>query len=49
MRTIAIIKYVFSAIGIAMLAGALFWVQNTRSFLSQANTAQRAERFSLFH
>jgi Protein of unknown function (DUF3592) len=40
MKTIAIIKYVFSAIGIAMLAGALFWGQNTRSFLSQASTAQ---------
>jgi hypothetical protein len=40
MKTIAIIKYVFSAIGIAMLAGALFWVQNIRSFLAQASTAQ---------
>jgi hypothetical protein len=40
MKTIAIFKYVFSAIGIAMVAGALFWVQNIRSFLAQASTAQ---------
>ena len=40
MKTIAIIKYVFAAIGIAMLAGALYWVQNIRSFLAQASTAQ---------
>lgn len=40
MKTIAIIKYVFSALGIALLAGALYWVQNTRTFLAQASTAQ---------
>jgi hypothetical protein len=40
MKTIAIIKYVFSLIGIAMLAGALYWVQNTRTFLAQASSAQ---------
>ena len=40
MKTIAIVKYVFSAIGIALLAGALLWAQNTRSFLAQASTAQ---------
>ena len=40
MKTIAIIKYVFAAIGIAMLAGALYWVQNIRTFLAQAGSAQ---------
>lgn len=40
MKTIAIIKYVFSAIGIAMIAGALYWVQNTRAYLAQAGSAQ---------
>jgi hypothetical protein len=40
MNTLTVVKYVFPAIGIAMLAGALFWVQNIRSFLAQASTAQ---------
>jgi hypothetical protein len=40
MKAIAIIKYVFSLFGIAMLAGGLFAYQHTRSFLA---TAARAE------
>lgn len=40
MKTIAILKYAFAAIGIAMLGGALFWIQQTRSFLSEAAVAQ---------
>ncbi len=40
MKTITIITYIFSVIGIAMLAGALYWVQNIRTFVDQASTAQ---------
>lgn len=33
-------KYIIAAIGIAMLAAALYWVQSTRHFLAQSSTAQ---------
>ncbi len=36
MKTLAIIKYVFAAIGAAMLAGAFFWYGNTKAFIGQA-------------
>jgi len=38
MRTIAIVKYVFTFAGAGMLLGALFLYQSTRSFLAQATT-----------
>ena len=40
MKTIAIIKYAFAAIGLALLAGGLLWWQSTRSFLAQASMAE---------
>lgn len=36
MRTISIIKYVFTVIGLAMLVGAFFMYSDTREFLSKA-------------
>jgi len=36
MKALDIIKYVFTVVGIAMLAGALFLYQGTRSFLADA-------------
>ncbi len=33
-------KYIIAAIGIAMLAVALYWVQSTRHYLAQSSTAQ---------
>ena len=36
MKAVGIIKYVFSFLGIGMLAGALFLYQGTRSFLAEA-------------
>lgn len=40
MKSIAIVKYVFAAIGLAMLAGTVFLIMNTRTFLAGAITAQ---------
>jgi hypothetical protein len=36
MNALSIVKYVFSAIGIALLAGAIFFYQNTSAFLADA-------------
>jgi hypothetical protein len=38
MKTIP--KYLFTAIGLIMLAGALFWIQNVRTFIAKASAAQ---------
>lgn len=40
MKTLNIIKYVFSIIGLGMLVGAYFLYSNTTSFLEQAVTAE---------
>jgi len=40
MKTIAVIKYLFCATGLAMLAGALVWYESVRTFMAQASTAQ---------
>jgi Protein of unknown function (DUF3592) len=40
MKTIAILKYAFAAIGLVLLAGALFWIQQTRWFLNEAIVAE---------
>ncbi len=40
MNTISIIKYLFSAIGLGLLCGALFLFQNTRSFIESASVAE---------
>jgi hypothetical protein len=40
MKAIAIVKYGFSAAGLAMLAGALFWYQSVQSFIAGAAVAQ---------
>ena len=40
MRTIAILKYGFTAVGAAMLAGTLFWVQHVRTFVAEASLAE---------
>jgi len=40
MKTIRIIQYAFAAIGLAMLAGALFWYQSVKSFVAEASVAQ---------
>jgi hypothetical protein len=40
MKTVAIVKYAFSALGLAMLAGALLWYQSVKSFVSAASVAQ---------
>ncbi|MDC0663594.1 DUF3592 domain-containing protein [Marinobacter sp. SS21] len=40
MKTLNIIKYVFSLIGLGMLVGAYFLYSNTASFLEQAVTAE---------
>jgi hypothetical protein len=40
MKAIAIVKYAFSVIGLAMLAGALFWYQSVKSFVAGASLAQ---------
>ena len=40
MKTIALVKYLFSAVGLAMLAGALFWYQSVKSFVAGASVAQ---------
>jgi hypothetical protein len=39
-KAIAVSKYVFSAIGLAVLAGVLLWVQNVRTFVAEASVAQ---------
>src|SRR4051812_70380 len=39
MKTLAIVKYLFTAVGLAMLAGALYWFQATRSFIAGAALA----------
>lgn len=36
MRTVSVVKYVFAAVGIAMLLGAAFSYQKTRSFMAEA-------------
>ena len=36
MKALVLIKYVFTVVGIVMLAGALFLYQGTRSFLAEA-------------
>jgi hypothetical protein len=40
MKSIAIVKYAFSALGLAMLAGALFWYQSVTAFVAGASLAQ---------
>ena len=40
MKTLAFIKYFFTAVGAAMLIAALYWVQSTRSFVAAAAVAQ---------
>jgi Protein of unknown function (DUF3592) len=40
MKTIAVIKYLFSGIGLAMLAAALFWYQSVKAFVAGASVAQ---------
>jgi len=40
MKTIGIIQYAFAAIGLAMLAGTLFWYQSVKSFVAEASVAQ---------
>ncbi|WP_026971372.1 DUF3592 domain-containing protein [Aliagarivorans marinus] len=40
MKAVSIIKYLFSAIGLAMLAGAYFMYSNTQSFVSSAVTTE---------
>jgi hypothetical protein len=39
MNVIAIVKYLFTAVGLAMVAGALFWYQSVKSFVAQASVA----------
>jgi len=39
-KTLTLIKYVFSALGVGMLVGAFLWYQHTKSFIAEA---QRAE------
>jgi len=40
MKTVAIIKYGFAAIGLAMLAGALYWYQHVKTFVAGASVAE---------
>jgi hypothetical protein len=40
MKTVAIIKYVFTLVGIGMLAGTIFFYQRTRSFVDGVETAE---------
>lgn len=40
MKAIAIIKYVFSLIGLGMLVGAFFWYKSTNDFLAEAIRAE---------
>ncbi len=40
MKTIAIIKYALTAVGLALLIGALFWYQNVKTFIAGASVAQ---------
>jgi hypothetical protein len=40
MKALAIIKYVFSLIGLGMLVGAFFWYKSTNEFLADAITAE---------
>jgi hypothetical protein len=40
MKTLSIVKYVFAAIGVAMLLGAFLLYRSTSSFLAEASTAQ---------
>jgi len=40
MKTIAIIKYAFTTVGLALLIGALFWYQNVKTFIAGASVAQ---------
>ncbi len=39
MKAVIIIKYLFTVLGIGMLAGALFMIQDTRSFIAGASRA----------
>lgn len=40
MKALAIIKYVFSLIGLGMLVGAFFWYKSTNDFLAEAIRAE---------
>lgn len=40
MKAIAILKYVFALVGLAMLVAALVWYQNTRAFMAAAVRTQ---------
>lgn len=40
MKTLTIMKYVFSIAGLGMLTGAVLWYQNTRVFVQEASVAQ---------
>lgn len=40
MKTIAIVKYVFAAVGVALLAGAFLWWQSVSAFVAGAARAQ---------
>ena len=40
MKTLTIIKYAFTLVGLTMLAGALYWFQTTRAFVAAAALAQ---------
>jgi hypothetical protein len=39
MKVIAIVKYVFTLVGVGMLIGAFFWYRSTSTFLEEAATA----------
>ena len=40
MKTISIVKYLFTLVGALMLIGAAVWFQSTRSFLAAASQAE---------
>jgi hypothetical protein len=40
MKTVSVVKYAFTAVGVAMLLGAAFWYQSTRSFIATAIDAE---------
>lgn len=40
MKTIAVIKYVFAAVGLGMLLGALIWYRSTSTFIQEAVIAE---------
>jgi hypothetical protein len=40
MKALAIIKYLFSLIGLGMLVGAFFWYKSTNAFLAEATKAE---------